>query len=71
MSSQFSVISFQFHFLRQLRTNDLCIRGDSLKTIANNELSVFSHQFSVAFFKNNYGLMICALEGIYYRQKCD
>ena len=33
MSSQFSVISIQFRFLRQLRTNDLCIRGDLLQTI--------------------------------------
>ena len=28
----------------------MCIRGDLLKTIANNEFSVFSHQFSVSFF---------------------
>ena len=39
------------HLLRQLLTNALYIRGDSLKTIANNEFSVLSHQYSVSFFK--------------------
>ena len=38
-----------YFFKRQLQTNVLCIRGDLLKTIANNEFSVFSLHFQLRF----------------------